>query len=85
MLLACVLSLAIQAQPLTVDSPALRISYDEFRKLYDAGQVIVLDTRGEQSYRAGHIAGARWLPLDRVEAAIPELRKEKQALVTYCS
>jgi rhodanese-related sulfurtransferase len=85
MLLALLLSVSVQAQALTADSTALRISYDDFKKLYDAGEVLVLDTRGEQSYRVGHIAGARWLPLDRVEANIPDLKKEKRALVTYCS
>lgn len=85
MLLAFLLSIAVQAPALTADSAALRISYDDFKKLYDAGQVIVLDTRGQQSYRMGHIAGARWLPLNGVEAAVPGLRKEKKAVVTYCS
>lgn len=85
MLAACILALALQSSPLTAESPELRISYDQFRKLYDAHQVLVLDTRGEASYRAGHIPGARSLPLDNVEARIPELKKEKRAIVTYCS
>ena len=74
-----------QAPPLTASSPELRISYEGFRKLYDRGQVLVLDTRGESAYRAGHIPGAESLPLDEVEARIPQLKKEKRALVTYCS
>lgn len=85
MLAACLLALAIQSPPLTANSPELRISYDEFRELYDQGQVLVLDTRGQAAYRAGHIAGAEWLPLDAVEARIPELKKEKRTIVTYCS
>lgn len=85
MLTACLLVLALQSPTLTASSPELRISFDEFRKLYDAGQVLVLDTRGQAAYEAGHIAGAEWLPLDAVEARIPELKKEKRPIITYCS
>jgi rhodanese-related sulfurtransferase len=85
MLTACLLLLALQTPSLTANSPELRISYDEFLKLYEASQVLVLDTRGEAAYQAGHIAGAEWLPLDAVDARIPDLKKEKRAIVTYCS
>jgi rhodanese-related sulfurtransferase len=85
MLTALVFVLSLQAQTLTAHSPELRISYDAFKKLYDSGEVLVLDTRGEVPYRAGHIAGAEWLPLDAVEARIPALKSEKRAIVTYCS
>lgn len=85
MLAACFLVLAIQSPPLTANSPELRLSYDEFRKLYDRGQVLVLDTRGAGPYRAGHIPGAESLPLDAVDARIPALKKEKRSIVTYCS
>ena len=85
MLAACILALALQSSALTADSPELRISYEQFRKLYDAHQVLVLDTRGEVSYRDGHIQGAESLPLDNVGTRIPELKKEKRAIVTYCS
>jgi rhodanese-related sulfurtransferase len=85
MLAACLLVAVIQSPSLTTSSPELRLSYDEFRRLYDQGEVLVLDTRGQPAYRAGHIAGAQWLPLDAVEARIPELKKEKRVIVTYCS
>jgi rhodanese-related sulfurtransferase len=85
MLLALLFSIALHAQPLAADSPALRISYEEFRKLYDAGEVLVVDTRSEQAYRAGHIPGARLVPYNEVERHIAELKKEKRAIVTYCT
>lgn len=85
MLLPLLLSLAFQAQPLAVDSPALRISYEEFKRLYDAGEVLVLDTRGEVSYRAGHIPGARLVPYREVQKHVADLKAEKRAIVTYCS
>jgi rhodanese-related sulfurtransferase len=85
MLLGLALALAIQAQPLTVDSAALRIPFDEFKKLYDAGQVLVVDTRGEQSYRTGHIPGARLVPYHLVRQHIEALKKERRPIVTYCT
>jgi 3-mercaptopyruvate sulfurtransferase SseA len=85
MLAICALLLALQTPSLTADSPELRISYNEFRKLYDRGHVLVLDTRGEGSYRVGHIPGAEWLSLDGLEARIPALKKARRPIVTYCS
>lgn len=85
MLLSLVLTLALHAQPLSADSAALRISYEEFRKFYDAGQVLVVDTRGEQAYVNGHIPGARLVPYDQVEKHLSALKAEKRAIVTYCS
>ena len=87
MLTALFLVLSLQTQPLTTNAPELRISYDAFRKLQDLGEVLVLDTRGDGAYRAGHGAGAEWLPLDAVEARIAGtlFKKEKRSIVTYCS
>ncbi len=85
MLTAVLLAFAIQVQPLTTDSPELRISYDAFKELYDRGEVLVLDTRGKNAYRAGHIPGSESLPLDDVESRLPELKKESRPIVTYCS
>ena len=84
MLLSILLTLALQT-PLNAASPELRIPYDEFRKLYDSDKVLVLDVRGDASYRAGHIPGAISLPLDMVEKKIHELKKETRPIVTYCS
>jgi rhodanese-related sulfurtransferase len=63
----------------------LRVSFEEFKKLYDRGEVLVVDVRSAESYQAGHIPGAISVPLDAVEARIPELKKEKRAIVTYCT
>ena len=63
----------------------LRVPFEEFKKLYDRGEVLVLDVRSAESYQAGHIPGAISIPLDAVEAKISELKKEKRAIVTYCT
>jgi rhodanese-related sulfurtransferase/DNA-binding transcriptional ArsR family regulator len=47
------------------------------------GGVVVLDVRPEQEYRAGHIPGARSVPLERLEAYLEEI-PEDQEVVAYC-
>src|SRR5919205_1563939 len=47
------------------------------------GGVVVLDVRPEQEYRAGHIPGARSVPLERLEAYLEEI-PEDQEIVAYC-
>jgi rhodanese-related sulfurtransferase len=46
-------------------------------------EVVVIDVRPEDEYRAGHIADARSIPLDRLEAKLAELPKERE-IVAYC-
>jgi rhodanese-related sulfurtransferase len=66
-------------------SPSLRISYEEFKKLYDDHQVLVIDTRDERSFEAGHIPGARVIPVNDIAAHVDELKSETRRIVTYCS
>ena len=47
------------------------------------GNVVVLDVRPEQEYRAGHIPGALSVPVDALEAALQALPKDKE-IVAYC-
>jgi rhodanese-related sulfurtransferase len=47
------------------------------------GSVIVLDVRPEREYRAGHIPGARSVPIDALEAALQTLPKDRE-IVAYC-
>src|SRR5215203_1757092 len=51
-------------------------------KMRDSG-VVVLDVRPEEEYRAGHIPGARSVPLERLEAYLEEI-PEDQEIVAYC-
>lgn len=62
-----------------------RISLAEFRKLVEAGTVIVLDVRSLQAYREGHIPGALSVPLETVAARAAEWRKAARPVVTYCT
>lgn len=47
------------------------------------GDVVVLDVRPEEEYRAGHLSGARSVPVDALEAALQTLPKDKE-IVAYC-
>lgn len=85
MIAVFLIALAAQTAPLTIASPELRMPLEEFRKLYARRQVLVLDVRGVDAYRAGHIPGAISLPLDVVEKKAAELKKERRTIVTYCS
>ena len=47
------------------------------------GNVVVLDVRPEEEYRAGHIPGARSVPVDALEAVLQTLPKDRE-IVAYC-
>src|SRR6185312_10207299 len=45
-----------------------RVSAAELADRLSRGQVVVLDVRPEAEYRAGHIAGARSMPVEELDA-----------------
>ena len=59
------------------------VAADELRRRVKAGEVIVLDVRPIEEYRAGHIPGALSVPLSELSARLKELPKG-QAIVAYC-
>jgi len=73
-----------------IDAP--RISMDEFKKLVAARNVVIVDTRNPDEFKAGHIAGARFLPLEGrltwpedYEPVVKQLIASKKPVVTYCA
>ena len=66
-------------------SPKLRIEWAEFKKLYDAGTIEVIDVRGDGAFAAGHIPKSRSIHVDQVEKHAETLRKLNKPIVTYCS
>ena len=66
-------------------SPKLRIEWTEFKKRYDAKKIEVVDIRGKDAFRLGHIPGARSIPLESIESRVDELRKVNKPIVTYCA
>jgi len=59
------------------------ISAEELLDRMREGDVIVLDVRPEREYRAGHILGARSIPIERLEAYVEEIPKDRE-VVAYC-
>jgi rhodanese-related sulfurtransferase len=51
-------------------------------KMHEEG-VVVLDVRPEEEYRAGHIPGARSVPVERLEAYLEDIPKDRE-VVAYC-
>lgn len=56
---------------------------DELLRRVRSGEVTVLDVRPPEEYRAGHIPGARSIPVGELEERIKELPKDR-AVVAYC-
>lgn len=53
------------------------------RERVAAGDIVVLDVRPAEEYRHGHIAGARSIPVDELEARLDELPPDTE-VVAYC-
>jgi phage shock protein E len=49
-----------------------------------SGSVLIVDVRDPNEYAAGHVAGARNLPLDQLGDRLGELSRD-QIVVTYCN
>jgi predicted sulfurtransferase len=64
-----------------------RISMDEFKKLHAQDRVLVVDVRAADAYVAGHIPGARSMPLATLAdpAVVASLKGTTKPIVTYCA
>jgi 3-mercaptopyruvate sulfurtransferase SseA len=62
-----------------------RMTIDTLKKRLAARDVVVVDVRGSESYRAGHIPGAVSIPYDEMDQHVNELRAWKKTIVTYCA
>lgn len=61
-----------------------RVTPAEARAAVEKGQAVIVDVRGEDSFRAGHIKGALWIPVGDIAARAGELPRGK-TIITYCS
>lgn len=61
-----------------------RVTPAEARSAVEKGQAVIVDVRGEDSFKAGHISGALWIPLNEIASRAGELPRGK-TIVTYCS
>jgi DNA-binding transcriptional ArsR family regulator len=65
------------------DTDVEAIDRDDLRRRAVAGEVIVVDVRPSLEYEAGHIPGARSIPLDELDARLGELPADME-VVAYC-
>ena len=63
---------------------AKRVTIEELEALTKEGKAFIVDVRSEDAYNAGHIPGAKLIPLDEIANRFKELPREK-LIVTYCS
>ena len=89
-LAALVAMLPAAARGQGIDAP--RITQAEFKKLVAAKNVVVVDTRHEDAFEAGHIPGALLLPLEgamtwpeEYEKTVAKLIATRKPVVTYCA
>lgn len=61
-----------------------RVTIEELEALTKEGKAVVVDVRSEDAYNAGHIPGAKLIPLDDIGTRFKELPREK-LIITYCS
>jgi rhodanese-related sulfurtransferase/predicted transcriptional regulator len=59
------------------------IGRDELRERLRRGDVVLVDVRSPEEFEAGHIQGARSIPLDELEQRLSELPSD-QEVVAYC-
>jgi rhodanese-related sulfurtransferase len=60
-----------------------RIERGELRRRLTKGDVVLVDVRPREEYEAGHIEGARSIPLDELDARLAELPRGTE-VVAYC-
>jgi 3-mercaptopyruvate sulfurtransferase SseA len=78
-------AMAGQAAEEDTSSPKLRIAWSDFIKLYESKRAVVIDVRAEPSFEAGHIPGARSIPLESIEKQAASLKKLGKPIVLYCA
>ena len=76
---------AARGQEEDTSSPSLRIEWAEFKKLYDRREIVLIDVRSVPSFEAGHIPGARSIPLEEIDKQSAALKKLKPPIVLYCA
>jgi rhodanese-related sulfurtransferase/DNA-binding HxlR family transcriptional regulator len=59
------------------------IGRDELIERMRSGEVVLVDVRPREEFDAGHIEGARSIPLDELEDGVAELPSDRE-IVAYC-
>ena len=59
------------------------VTAEELARRLEVGDVVVLDVRPMEEYRAGHVPGAVSIPVDELKKRLKELPRRKE-IVAYC-
>jgi thioredoxin len=70
----------VAAQQALQDKP-LEISAEDFARVYEEGEVTLVDVREPAEYRAGHLSGAQLVPMRSVAEKADELPKDEPVYV----
>ena len=70
----------VAAQQALQDKP-LEISAEDFARIYEEGEVTLVDVREPAEYRAGHLSGAQLVPMRSVAEKADELPKDEPVYV----
>jgi rhodanese-related sulfurtransferase/predicted transcriptional regulator len=60
-----------------------RIGREELRERLERGEVVLIDVRPSEEFAAGHIDGARSIPLAELERRLAELPPDRE-VIAYC-
>jgi predicted sulfurtransferase len=71
-------------EPHQDDDGAARISLTEAKAAFDDGNVLFIDTRGVDSFKAEHVKGAINIPSGEFETRYTEVPKDKK-IIAYCT
>jgi predicted sulfurtransferase len=63
---------------------ARRITVAETQEAVARNEAVIIDVRNEASYNAGHIKGAKLIPVGEIGNRFNELPKNK-LIITYCA
>lgn len=90
-LLPILLLLACQKAPVAIeyvkydnDAAIPRISAQDAKKEYDAGNAVFVDTRGEAAWKAERLPGALEIAMGATDEKLSKLPKGKK-IILYCS
>ena len=61
-----------------------RVTAAEARTAVEKGQAVIVDVRGAETFKAGHVKGALSIPLADIGSRSNELPRGKM-IITYCS
>ena len=82
--LACQKAQLAEYKKLGNDGEVPRINLEDAKKDFDAGAVVIVDSRAAEAYRQEHITGAINIPIGSTDDKFDAIPKGKKIIV-YCS